>query len=251
MASPDLIPPAELITEHSGGISTEQFIAMGDEIVKHSLIGAAQLRPNGKILDIGCGCGKIARPLVPYLTQEGRYDGIDITHAAIDWCQLAYQGFGNFKFHLADLQSSRYNASGVQKASNYRFPFESATYDVIFLGSVFTHMIPEDASHYINEIGRVLKPGGKCLATFFVLDDESRRNVLAKKTTPTFSHRFGEECRVESEAVPESAIAYDETLIRKMYSASGLSIDAINFGEWGRKRFIPHWQDEVWSSKPA
>ena len=244
------IPPDQLITEHSGGISRDQFIAMGDEIVTHSLIGAAKLQPSGRLLDIGCGCGKIARPLTRYLSAQGGYDGIDITSAAIDWCRQAYKQYPNFRFHLADLQSTRYNSAGAKKSSDYRFPFEADSFDVTFLGSVFTHLLPEDTAHYLREIARVLKPGGRCLATFFVLDAQAKEGIQAKKTTPTFGFAYGDMgCRIEMESMPEAAIAYEEDLIRRMHEDAGLAVSAISFGEWGRKRFIPHWQDEVWSYK--
>ena len=67
----ELIPPDELIREHSGGIDRERFISMGDEIVQHSLIGRAKLLPSHRFLDVGCGCGKLARPLTTYLNSEG------------------------------------------------------------------------------------------------------------------------------------------------------------------------------------
>ena len=81
-----LIPPDELIREHSGGIDRERFISMGDEILQHSLI-----LPSHRILDLGCGCGKLARPLTMYLNSEGGYDGIDITKEVINWCKERYR----------------------------------------------------------------------------------------------------------------------------------------------------------------
>ena len=84
----ELVPPGDLIREHSGGIDRERFISMGDEIVKHSLIRGAKLLPWYRFLDVGCGCGKLARPLITFLNSEGGYDGIDITSKVIDWCKL-------------------------------------------------------------------------------------------------------------------------------------------------------------------
>jgi len=240
-----------MIKEHSGGIDRERFIAMGEEIITHSMIGFGKLQPEQKFLDIGCGCGKLARPLTKYLTAKGRYDGIDITQEVIRWCSEAYRDHPNFNFHLADLYSERYNPRGSVKASNYTFPFADNEFDLIFLGSVFTHMLPADTGNYLKEIARVLKRGGRCLATFFVLDDVSRANAKAGNTSPAFTHEYAQEgCRVEVKEVPEAAIAYEEGFVRSLYASSNLNIDIVSFGEWGRKRLIPHWQDEVWSSKP-
>ena len=247
-----LLPPAELVMEHSGGISPDQFVLMGNEISRHSLVAHAGLRPDGRILDVGCGCGKIARPLTRHLQPPGEYHGIDITEAAIGWCREAYRGFPNFHFHLADLGSSRYNVGGRVSAANYRFPFGDGQFDLVFLGSVFTHLLPAEVDNYVHEIARVLRPGGKCLATYFVLDDEALAHVKAGRTTPGFRHVYGDQgCRVERTDIPEAAIAYDEGHLRRLYERAGLRIDALNFGQWGRGQLVPHWQDEVWSSRPA
>jgi SAM-dependent methyltransferase len=245
------IPDDDMIREHSGGIDRERFIAMGDEIVQQSLIGHAKLEPSHRFLDVGCGCGKLARPLRKYLNSDGRYDGIDITRVVIDWCNGAYQKYPNFHFHYADLYNRRYNPRGVYKASDYKFPFPGDVFDVVFLSSVFTHLVPEDSDNYLAEIARVMKAGAVCLATFFLLDDESRANTGAGKTSPTFSYEFGTEgCLIQVKDVPEAAIAYEEEFVRTLYRKHGLTVDQISHGEWGRGRLIPNWQDAVWSTKP-
>jgi SAM-dependent methyltransferase len=239
------VPPDDVIREHSGGVTAEQFIAMGDEIFR-SLVGPLKLEPHHAFLDIGCGCGKVTRPLAHYLTPPGRYDGIDITAPLIEWCRHTYREYGNFHFHHADVYSKRYNREGGRPASEYRFPLADGTRDMVFLSSVFTHMVPRDVDHYLSEIARVMKRGAVCLATYFLLDAESRANNAAGVTTPTFAFGFGSDgCLIEVEDVPESAIAYDEGFIAGLYAKHGLAIRGLQHGEWGRSRFIPNWQDEI------
>ncbi len=246
----ELVPPEELIREHSGGIDRERFVSMGDEIVQHSLIGSARLLPSHRVLDVGCGCGKLARPLTRFLNSEGGYDGIDITREVINWCAERYQDYPNFRFHFADLHNDRYNPGGMFSASGYKFPFPNDAFDVVFVGSVFTHMVSEAIDNYIADIARVMKPGGVCLATYFLLDAVSRENVAAGVTSPKFAYEFeSPTCRVDDLRVPEAAIAYDEGLLRDLYAKHGLTIERIVHGEWGRKGLVPHWQDEVWSRK--
>jgi len=246
----ELVPPGDLIREHSGGIDRERFISMGDEIVQHSLIRGAKLLPWYRFLDVGCGCGKLARPLITFLNSEGGYDGIDITSKVIDWCKKSYRNHPNFRFYFADLRSERYNPQGAFSASNYEFPFPNNAFDVVFVGSVFTHMVSEDIDNYIAEIARVMKPNGVCLATCFVLDAVSRENVAAGLTSPKFAYEFeSQTCRVDNPDVPEAAIAYDERFLRYLYGKHGLIVERIVHGEWGRKGLVPHWQDEVWSRK--
>ena len=246
----ELVPPDDLIREHSGGVDRERFISMGDEIVQNSLIGSAKLLPSHRFLDVGCGCGKLARPLTTFLNSEGGYDGIDITREVINWCEERYQNYPNFRFHFADLYNERYNPRGVFNATNYKFPFPNNEFDVVFAGSVFTHMVSEEIDNYIAEIARVMKLGGVCLATSFVLDAVSRENVAAGLTSPKFAYEFeSQTCRVDNPHVPEAAIAYDERFLRDLYAKHGLIVERIVHGEWGRKGLVPHWQDEVWSRK--
>ncbi len=188
-----------------GGIDRERFISMGDE-VQHSLIGNAKLLPSHRVLDVGCGCGKLARPLTTYLNSKGGYDGIDITREVINWCKERYQNYPNFRFCFADLYSERYNPKGAFNASNYEFPFPNNEFDVVYVGSVFTHMVSEDMDNYIAEIARVMKLGGICLATYFILDAVSRENIAAGLTYPKFADEFkSQTCRVENAGTSRSS----------------------------------------------
>ena len=207
------------------------------------------LQPNHHILDIGCGCGRIARPLASYLS-SGRYDGLDIAYSPINWCLSAFRDYPHFHFHHSDIASAPYNATGVVSAANYGFPFPDRVFDFVFLGSVFTHMLPEGLANYLREIARVLRPAGKCFATFFLLDDEALTNVAAKRTTPDFAHPlYSAPCRVEVPHIPEAAIAYDEDFVKTLYRESGLTILELAHGSWGRGQFLPHCQDAIWAGK--
>src|SRR5262249_6442071 len=249
--SVDLVPPQELITGYAGGMSSTDFINGGEQAVSLTLVGRADLQPSSRILDIGCGCGRIARPLTRYLRPEGRYDGIDVGPQAIEWCRTAYAGFPNFHFHHADLRSTCYNPDGADDAAGYRLPFEADAFDCVFLGSVFTHMLPDQVAQYLREIARVMKPAGICLATFYLLDDGSRANNDAGRTEPQFAHELVGGCRIRYPSMPEDAVAYEEHLARRLYADSGLVITEIGHGQWGRGALRPHMQDAVWARRAA
>lgn len=63
----DMIPDAESAS-YVGGGSTELFREIGDELVGWFKLHA-ELRPEEKVLDVGCGIGRVAIPLTQYLTR--------------------------------------------------------------------------------------------------------------------------------------------------------------------------------------
>jgi hypothetical protein len=98
-------------------------------------------------------------------------------------------------------------------------------------------------------LARVMKVGGSCLSTFFILDNVSRENVSKKLTMPSFGFTYSPGCRVFTMDVPEAAVAYEESFLQSGFQTAGLKVQAINVGQWARGDFVPHWQDEVWLCK--
>jgi SAM-dependent methyltransferase len=122
------------------------------------LVEVAALTPSSKVLDIDSGFGRLAVGLIPYLDQNGSYDGLDIVPAGIDWC---------------------------------KFPFDAETFDLVTLTSVFTHMLPAEVDNYLAEIARVLKPNGRCYATYLLLTAESRPLMSSKDSIMDFKYNCG------------------------------------------------------------
>src|SRR5690349_11130838 len=76
------------------------FRAIGAEFLG-LFAGLGGLKPGDAVIDIGCGVGRMALPLTQYLDPaEGRYDGIDVVEAGIDWCRRSVTPvYPNFTFH--------------------------------------------------------------------------------------------------------------------------------------------------------
>jgi SAM-dependent methyltransferase len=87
----------------------------------------------------------------------------------------SHRGIRNFQFYQIDIYDKHYNPAGHCKASEYRFPFPDDSFDFVMLGSVFTHMLPDGVRNYLSEIRQVLAPGGRCMISYFFLNDETRR----------------------------------------------------------------------------
>lgn len=114
------------------------------------------------VLDLGCGCGKLARFL--HLNPRLRYIGVDIFQPGILWCRRAFAGSADrFRFEHFDGYSATYNPDGRLKVTDYALPAADGSVDVLVASSLFTHLLETDAVHYLAEIARVLKPGGQAL----------------------------------------------------------------------------------------
>ncbi|HEY3020954.1 MAG TPA: class I SAM-dependent methyltransferase [Solirubrobacteraceae bacterium] len=201
-----LVPPRRLQFVGEG-----DFASTGDEFLGH-LVELAGLEPDHRVLDVGCGIGRMARPLARFLDERGSYAGFDVNPIGIGWCQLHYAD-ERFSFTLADLFNARYHPTGRQRASEYRFPYDDDFFDVAVMASVLTHLLEDEAVHYLAETTRVVRPGGRVLATFFLLDDESRAAIAAGRSRLTFLDP-GEHVAVLRDDVPEEAVAYDEAWLR-------------------------------------
>ena len=191
------------------------------------------LKSQHSALDIGCGCGMMALQLESYLAGEGRYVGMDVDRAAIAWCQTHITARNpRFVFYHVDLKNTRYNPSGALSDASFRFSEPDASFEVVLLKSVFTHMRPDGVQNYLNEIARLLKPGGRCLASFFLLNDRGSTGARPGSSKLSFDHG-DDDCRYVDPAMPEKAIAYREGYVLEMLKRSGLALVAPPYyGTW-------------------
>lgn len=85
----------------------------------------------------------------------------------------------------------------------------------------------------MSEISRLLKPGGVGVASYFLLNDQSRPAVEAGRSFMTFdvAHTSGI-CRLHSRAVPEAAVAFEETFVRAIHQRAGLRVRQLRPGRW-------------------
>lgn len=242
-----LTPPRRMMFD--GPRDRAAFAANGAEFLRYYR-DLCHLQPDETILDIGSGIGRKTIPLTRYLSQAGRYEGLDVNKMGVDWCQQQITSrFPNFHFQQIDVYSSRYNPTGTQQADNYQVPFAQEHFDFAVLASVFTHMFAAGVQRYLTEIARVLKPGtGRCLISYFLLNPESEQLQSSQASGVYFPAAHGV-YRVKSAAQPEDAVAFDEAYIRQIYAACGLEIVQIYYGSWcGRKDFLSY-QDLILARK--
>ena len=208
------------------------YIAVGNAL-QEQLTELCGLRPDEAVLDVGCGIGRIAVPLTEYLDNQGKYEGFDIVKNGIEWCKANISSkYPNFNFKWAEIYNKAYNQAGKIMAREFKFPYKDETFDLVFLTSVFTHMMPEDMEHYLSEISRVLKKRGRCMITFFLLNEESAG--MMKSGASTIYFKYGNNVyKCETEDAAESAIAYDENYVRSSFNREKLYIrEPVYYGNW-------------------
>jgi SAM-dependent methyltransferase len=240
-----LTPPRRLMNVGSNGFTRSDFNAIGRELFRY-LVEVGGLTPNDKVLDVGCGVGRMAIPLTSYLSAAGSYDGFDIIAESIDYCTHKYSPrFPNFHFYHTDIYNTAYNPGGKGASHEYRFPFGDETFSFVVLTSVFTHMLSPGLENYLAEIERVLTKGGRCFITYFVLDHESEQLLLSNKSAMAFSYPIDH--GKSTDAInPEAATAYDERYIRDLYLKLGLRIaEPIRYGSWSGKSTNVGFQDII------
>jgi SAM-dependent methyltransferase len=241
-----LIPPARLRVRVGcflSFIKQDRYREVGREFARH-LKMLANLGPGGCILDLGCGCGQVAGALVNYLS--GSYEGIDPDAEAIDWCRTRISArYPKFQFRDIDFFNGYYNAAGTVVPRNWTMPFPPAAFDVVLLKSVFTHMLRADMEHYLSEIVRVLRPGGRCLASVYLLNNEveslSRqgRSDLCLPAPIDGGRAFQAD-------IPEYIVGWYESTILEAASAAGLRIvQPVHYGSWCGRRNTLSYQDLI------
>lgn len=87
----------------------------------------------GKILDLGCGVGR--------LMNDGYY-GVDISEGMLE---IAKKRKPNCQFKLCDGRT---------------IPYKDSFFDVVYSVLLFQHLPLDGIQSYIDEVHRVLKPGG-------------------------------------------------------------------------------------------
>ncbi len=204
------------------------------------------LRPDHAVMEPGCGTGRMARPLTGYLGAEGSYDGFDVMREAIDACVREIgREHPNFRFQHVDVHNSVYNRDGKLDPQSFRFPYGDESFDFVYLTSVFTHMLPSEVSHYLDEIRRVLRPSGRSLMTFFLLNADARAAIEAGEARRTFRHE-GDGYRFDIRGEPERAIAYEEEDATAMIAAAGLEIEGrVHHGTWTGRQPAATGQDVI------
>lgn len=148
-----LLPPAYLRVLTAGLADPDIFMSQGRAAAAEF---AALARRHGvaldaaqHVLEFGCGCGRVARWWAGL--SQARFSGCDVNPKLAAWCAANLPG---------DFRATRLSPP---------LPYADGQFDLVYALSVFTHMHDAGARAWLEELGRVTRPGG--LALFSFLDE--------------------------------------------------------------------------------
>src|SRR6266850_2814190 len=166
------VPPQELWLGY--GRTPEEYLANGkrdvDKMQEVLAKADVELAACPRILDLGCGAGRMLRWLD---AGEREIWGADVSGPHIMWCQ------GHLSPPYRFLTST----------SCPHLPFESRYFDLIYAGSLFTH-ISDLVETWLLEIRRLLKPGA---AAYVTIHDEHTLRALDRFRERPLARRLNAE----------------------------------------------------------
>ena len=144
-------PPAYLRVKVCGAIPMEDYES-GGEATAQALLSAlervgARPDPFTRVLDFGCGCGRVLVPFQKRLPQA-RFYGTDVDADLIRWSRK-------------HLPSAEFNHNGPEPP----LPYADASFDLIYAHSVFTHLDERLQFLWLEELRRVACPGALLILT--------------------------------------------------------------------------------------
>lgn len=233
------VPPPELMTCGDG-----DYRAIGAEFLGH-FVRRAGLAPTDRVLDLGCGVGRMAVPLTQYLGEAALYEGTDVDAAAIAWCgRTITPVYPRFTFRHLDVAHPLYNPAGRLAAETLALPYPAAQFDVVLLVSVLTHLDLPAVRRYAAEIARVLAPGGRCFATAFLLNGPARAGIATGAARPAFPDQPEARVLFADRAAPLAAVAFDEDALLAAFLAAGLRRRRpAAYGTWSGRKGGVSFQD--------
>jgi ubiquinone/menaquinone biosynthesis C-methylase UbiE len=233
------VPPQEEIFVGDG-----DYAAISVEYLDY-FVNVAGLEPNGAVLDMGSGIGRMACGLSRYLDPEtGSYTGFDPVHSGVEWCRKAYAEFPNFQFEWVDLYNELYRPDGHILSTQYRFPAEDGSIDLTIATSIFTHLYEPEVAAYYREIARVLKPSGRSFSTAYLFDGDAPPNggpshIAFNMKDEDYPHRW----HVEN-MPPLSAVCFSSAYFARLVEECTGRMPDIRPGRW-RGGPGPWFQDLV------
>jgi hypothetical protein len=188
------------------------------------------------IVELGCGCGRIARPLRdppwdPWF--KGTYVGVDIDRDMIEYCRSTFPE-PKFQFILSPHKSTVYSPHNSHDAPvatrSVLCVVDEQSKDFIYSISLYSHLLETEVIEYMKESHRLLRTNGIMYMTFLCIEHVKLGGRW------TFRHRCGN-AYIESAKFPEAAVAYHEAFVTDLAKKCGFR-EVTVFPKDGRSELV-------------
>ena len=203
-------PPAANMRRVIGDDSPARFAMGGATIFNNTarLLGTLGFAWNDfpRILDWGCGCGRLTRYLLS--ETESEITGIDIDPENIEWCRETYS---RGTFEIVPLRPPT--------------KFDDEKFDLVFGLSVMTHLSEPDQDAWLEELRRITRPGA-----ILLLSIQGPTQFAINGFPPAIYRRVQEEGYVNLQRDP----ALDAVVSDKEYYRSAMHSRKYIVARWSR-----------------
>lgn len=142
---------------------------------------------DSRLLDFGCGIGRVTLSVLNHTPTVGHITGFDIMPQVISFCDANIAtAFPRTSFEFIQGSNDHYDqfvaaagATGAKNPVQLKTEFAS-TFSGAYAFSVFTHVEKADFQLLLKLVGGLLKPGGEFLFTSFLLTPYSRQAIEQK-----------------------------------------------------------------------
>jgi ubiquinone/menaquinone biosynthesis C-methylase UbiE len=141
---------------------------MQEENFKHALIRQAQIQPGQQVLDLGCGTATLT-VMVKQAHPEAEVTGLDGDPQVLQ--------IGRAKAEKAGV------ALTLDQGMAYDLPYLEASFDRVLSSLMFHHLTTQDKQRAIQEVYRVLRPGG----SFLIVDFGQPQGIWSGLVSPVMA----------------------------------------------------------------
>lgn len=171
------------------------------------LVERADLRPNDRVLDVGCGTGIVARRAARRIGDDGSVVGIDLNKGMLDVARAT--------------SSERQPAIEWRQGDATDLHFAEGSFDVVFCQQVL-QFVPEPKAA-LREMHRVLAPGGRLVMGVL-------RSLESNHAYAVLADSLAEHVSDEAAAMMRSPFpVWDATDLRSLVQEAGFLEVVITF----------------------